>query len=283
MNPAVELLIHISAPSRGSDDAKYRKQALGFLGFEAATRHSILPRDGRPKERAYSDGGRSRTGDAATLGQPSEHSQREVTDGDEQETHPYLRAVITPHSPSRTGVPDVPASPPPPATPTCPSPTISTSSPPTASSPPQSSPPLILPIPQTPLHSLRATAPPASPTPTPPNPPSHAVRHLEAAPSEVPDSQPPQHSPNPHPPQPSNPHRAHPRQPLALARVPPPPNAAAQTPPLPDPRPAFPRRHPRTQQPRALPPTSTPPPAAQPHLRAVDPPLLPAQAPSPLS
>ncbi|MCJ1458688.1 hypothetical protein MMC28_009062 [Mycoblastus sanguinarius] len=42
MTPQVEILVHISGPSRGRDDARYRRQALGFLEFEAAERHAIL-------------------------------------------------------------------------------------------------------------------------------------------------------------------------------------------------------------------------------------------------
>ncbi|MCJ1362146.1 hypothetical protein MMC16_001248 [Acarospora aff. strigata] len=46
----VEILVHISAPSGAKDDARYRKQAHGFLGFEAAKRHIVLrPGNGHNK------------------------------------------------------------------------------------------------------------------------------------------------------------------------------------------------------------------------------------------
>ena len=42
MNPSLEILVHISGPSRGPDDTRYRKEAQGLLGFEAVSRHEIL-------------------------------------------------------------------------------------------------------------------------------------------------------------------------------------------------------------------------------------------------
>ena len=50
MTHATEILIHISAPSRVQDDAKYRKQAQGFLGFQAATRHGLVTERDRGPE-----------------------------------------------------------------------------------------------------------------------------------------------------------------------------------------------------------------------------------------
>jgi hypothetical protein len=44
-----EILVHISAPGRIVDDARYRKEALGFLRFEAVARHVLLATT--PKER----------------------------------------------------------------------------------------------------------------------------------------------------------------------------------------------------------------------------------------
>lgn len=38
MFPPSEILVHVSAPSRGVDDARYRKQLLGFLTFEAVAK-----------------------------------------------------------------------------------------------------------------------------------------------------------------------------------------------------------------------------------------------------
>ncbi|KAL8836105.1 MAG: hypothetical protein Q9170_003053 [Blastenia crenularia] len=40
-----DILVHAAAPSHGSDDARYRKEALGTLGFEAVKRYRILHRD----------------------------------------------------------------------------------------------------------------------------------------------------------------------------------------------------------------------------------------------
>lgn len=45
MLPATELLVHISAPCGASDDARYRKEAQGYLLFKSANRHSICPLD----------------------------------------------------------------------------------------------------------------------------------------------------------------------------------------------------------------------------------------------
>ncbi|KAL9036433.1 MAG: hypothetical protein Q9180_004307, partial [Flavoplaca navasiana] len=37
-----EILVHAAAPSHGPDDVRYRKEALGILGFEAFKRHDVL-------------------------------------------------------------------------------------------------------------------------------------------------------------------------------------------------------------------------------------------------
>ncbi|MCJ1393596.1 hypothetical protein MMC18_006471 [Xylographa bjoerkii] len=50
MTPELEILVHISAPSRVIDDRKYRKQALGFLNFEAATRLEVGPCNEVPEQ-----------------------------------------------------------------------------------------------------------------------------------------------------------------------------------------------------------------------------------------
>lgn len=42
MAPSTEILVHISGPSRGSDDARYRREARGYLQFEAVTRHVLV-------------------------------------------------------------------------------------------------------------------------------------------------------------------------------------------------------------------------------------------------
>ncbi|KAL8899856.1 MAG: hypothetical protein Q9207_005983 [Kuettlingeria erythrocarpa] len=41
--PRPEILVHAGAPSRGSDDARYWKQAAGILGFECAEIHAVVP------------------------------------------------------------------------------------------------------------------------------------------------------------------------------------------------------------------------------------------------
>ena len=46
-----EILVHISAPSRIVDDARYRKEALGILGFEAVATHTLLASNS--KRRGY--------------------------------------------------------------------------------------------------------------------------------------------------------------------------------------------------------------------------------------
>lgn len=43
MTPPIEILVHISGPSRGPDDARYRKEAQGLLGAEPAKRLDLLP------------------------------------------------------------------------------------------------------------------------------------------------------------------------------------------------------------------------------------------------
>ncbi|KAL9036944.1 MAG: hypothetical protein Q9214_005913, partial [Letrouitia sp. 1 TL-2023] len=37
-----EILVHVAAPSRRVDDARYRKEALGILAFQSVSRHDIL-------------------------------------------------------------------------------------------------------------------------------------------------------------------------------------------------------------------------------------------------
>lgn len=43
MTLSTEILVHASAPSRGPDDARYRKEAQGLLGFEPVKRLDLLP------------------------------------------------------------------------------------------------------------------------------------------------------------------------------------------------------------------------------------------------
>ena len=49
MTHPVEILVHVSGPSRGADDARYRKEASGFLDFEAIEKHSLLRLNENPK------------------------------------------------------------------------------------------------------------------------------------------------------------------------------------------------------------------------------------------
>ena len=42
MTPNIEILVHVSAQSRASDDARYRREALGYVNFEAGVRHEVL-------------------------------------------------------------------------------------------------------------------------------------------------------------------------------------------------------------------------------------------------
>lgn len=42
MTPNIEILVHVSAPSHASDDARYRREALGYVHFEAGVRHAVL-------------------------------------------------------------------------------------------------------------------------------------------------------------------------------------------------------------------------------------------------
>ncbi len=41
MKPSIEILVHISGPSRGPDDIRYRKEARELLNFEPVKRHEI--------------------------------------------------------------------------------------------------------------------------------------------------------------------------------------------------------------------------------------------------
>ncbi|KAK0510889.1 hypothetical protein JMJ35_006441 [Cladonia borealis] len=50
MTHPVEILVHVSGPSRGVDDARYRKEASGFLDFEAVGQHFLLQSEEKPKD-----------------------------------------------------------------------------------------------------------------------------------------------------------------------------------------------------------------------------------------
>lgn len=55
MSISPEILVHISAPSRASDDARYRRELHGFLGFQCANRHTLSSR--KPDNELHSDYG----------------------------------------------------------------------------------------------------------------------------------------------------------------------------------------------------------------------------------
>ncbi|KAF6236625.1 hypothetical protein HO173_005406 [Letharia columbiana] len=42
MTPPIEILVHVSGPSGGADDARYRREALAFLHFDIANTHTLL-------------------------------------------------------------------------------------------------------------------------------------------------------------------------------------------------------------------------------------------------
>ncbi|KAI9874829.1 MAG: hypothetical protein M1830_000915 [Pleopsidium flavum] len=48
----IDILVHISAPSGAKDDARYREQARALLGFEAASKHTVLRSGTRQAEAA---------------------------------------------------------------------------------------------------------------------------------------------------------------------------------------------------------------------------------------
>ncbi len=50
MSPPLEILVHVSGPSRGADDARYRREALGLLAFQPANRHDLSGNNASGKE-----------------------------------------------------------------------------------------------------------------------------------------------------------------------------------------------------------------------------------------
>ena len=75
MKRSVEILVHISAPSRGPDDARYRRETLDLLDFEPARRHGILSLEeeehdvsGEGLLQKNNDEGRATSGGAADVG-----------------------------------------------------------------------------------------------------------------------------------------------------------------------------------------------------------------------
>lgn len=52
MAPRTEILVHVSAPSRASDDARYRREALEYVHFEAGARHAVLVQENQQPARS---------------------------------------------------------------------------------------------------------------------------------------------------------------------------------------------------------------------------------------
>ena len=50
MTHPIEILVHVSGPSRGVDDARYRKEASAFLDFEAVGQHFLLQSEKKPTD-----------------------------------------------------------------------------------------------------------------------------------------------------------------------------------------------------------------------------------------
>ena len=71
MTRPVEILVHVSGPSRGADDARYRKEVSGFLEFNAIEKHILFRSEERPK-----NGHLCRQG---SLEAPTERSKRTLS------------------------------------------------------------------------------------------------------------------------------------------------------------------------------------------------------------
>ncbi|MCJ1288505.1 hypothetical protein MMC34_000033 [Xylographa carneopallida] len=84
MTPELEILVHISAPSRIVDDGKYRKQALGFLNFQAATTHGAEPCNEVPEQLVPV------TPYPQSLGRHTSLAQRLYTEGDQSASKDVL-------------------------------------------------------------------------------------------------------------------------------------------------------------------------------------------------
>lgn len=69
MAPSTEILVHISGPSRGSDDARYRREVRNYLQFKAGTRHVLLSNSNREDEDDEDDGA---SGDVCGMEQDEE-------------------------------------------------------------------------------------------------------------------------------------------------------------------------------------------------------------------
>ncbi|KAL8719683.1 MAG: hypothetical protein Q9225_003338 [Loekoesia sp. 1 TL-2023] len=87
-----EILVHAAAPSHGSDDARYRREALGILGFEAVKRHNVLLRQSQHSLQ-IAEGGRSQSRIAQDVGQAL--GQDSITSTDPIPRHHLTDAFTT--------------------------------------------------------------------------------------------------------------------------------------------------------------------------------------------
>ncbi|KAL8903618.1 MAG: hypothetical protein Q9171_007342 [Xanthocarpia ochracea] len=106
-----EILVHVAAPSHGSDDVRYRKEALAILGFEAVKRHDIL------RSNALADGTVQASRDLLSQGtqQLLGQAQDSITSNDPSSRHQLTNAFSTwttpklPHPSSQIFVGHTPA------------------------------------------------------------------------------------------------------------------------------------------------------------------------------
>lgn len=172
MAPQVEILVHVSGPSCGADDARYREEALGFLGFDIAERHTIV-------------GSAARTENAVE----QRHSHVGIAGTDEGLPRELQISSGAEKAPHHSRVRDLPAKLPPWQTPIF-------SRRPTASTLPWTA------TKQTPHLLIERTPalprPQTAPTPSAPSQAPHVRRSQsdswQTPPSEIPDSQPTPHS-----------------------------------------------------------------------------------------
>ncbi|KAL8639293.1 MAG: hypothetical protein Q9228_003657, partial [Teloschistes exilis] len=82
--PPPEILVHIAAPSHGSDDARYRRETLGILAFEPGKRYDVVrQQDGQTTdEEKLANRNKSYTGS-----QESDVQDIITSDGPELRTH----------------------------------------------------------------------------------------------------------------------------------------------------------------------------------------------------
>ncbi|KAL8772245.1 MAG: hypothetical protein Q9209_002457 [Squamulea sp. 1 TL-2023] len=86
-----EILVHVAAPSHGPDDAKYRREALAVLGFEAVKRYDILGDSAIPIGTAQTCG--KQTFQATQQSQVQEYDS--ITSTDPAPRHQFTHAFST--------------------------------------------------------------------------------------------------------------------------------------------------------------------------------------------